>query len=159
MLLLRGALAHLNITDLVDLINLAYKVNRWIGLVRKLLNLLIVVHSYHHVLPILSLVDYLSLLLILLDVGGVLKKVVELRLQRHVLNFVIVSVLSQLLDLLNVLLHLFPHGFVLVLQRIPLELVVLRLVNDLLLIEHFLLQLGNLGLVVLCFQLFFYLGL
>lgn len=121
--------------------------------------MLIVVHCYHHILPIFSLVDYLSLLLLLLDVGRVLKEVVKLGLQRHVLNFVIVSVLSELLDLLYVLLHLFAHGFVLILQRISLKLVVLRLVNDLLLVKDFLLQLGNLGLVVLCLQFFFNLGL
>ena len=148
-----SVLSHLNISDLVDLINWANEVNRRVHLLIQVLDLRSVVHCDHHVLPVVCLIDYLGwLLLLLLGIGRVLEEIVQLRLQRHVLDFVIIPVLPQLLYLLNVLLHFFAHGFVLVFESIALELVMLRLINYLLLVEDFLLQLRYFRFMILCFE-------
>lgn len=52
--------SHGNITDRVNLINLTYKIDWWVHLIRQLLNLLRIIDRNYRVLPIFGLIDYLS---------------------------------------------------------------------------------------------------
>lgn len=61
-----SVLAHLNVSDLVDLINLSDQVYRRVHLLTQLLYLCSVIHSNHHVLSVVCLIDYLGWLLLLL---------------------------------------------------------------------------------------------
>jgi len=146
--------SHGNITDRVNLINLTYKIDGRVHLIRQLLNLLRIIDRNYRVLSIFGLIDYLSrsLLFLWLTIRRILEKIVELRLQRHVLNFIVVPVLSELLDLLDILLHLFAHGLILIFECISLKLIVLRLIDYFLLVKDFLLKFGYLRFMVFCLK-------
>ena len=70
-----------------------------------------------------------------------------------------IPLFSQALYLVVMLLNLVFNRYIFLLQFIPLKLVVVILLDYLLLLKNFFLELRNFGFMVLCLQVFFYFGL